>query len=1477
MSALLTVIEGAISFAVERLADTAVGQLAERLKDRKAKKELAEIIECATEGAIEIAPSLADDLRSSAFLNEVLAPMVLHSLVDPTSKLNESDIADKYIEMFVVPFLRGRLPEETLSRIFRTERMTLHRAFEKLLNAMRPKFYASRYWKEEIRDQTAEKTLSAVLQIAKHIAPVLPVDLNDLDMARRDAETGSEALKSWTKTIGGQHIERPELVQLIQRVREHPFGSTLVIGEAGSGKSALFAELTSELQSMGMVVFAIKADLLPTSVRTLADVSVSLGLRGQILHEIEALTRVAPVVVLIDQLDAVSEVMDRSSERMRLLLQLANHFREQKRVKKLALPVHVLVSSRQFEADYDARFQSLEANTFKLALPAYERVEDLLRNLNISVNDVPVALRETLRRPFALRLFVDVLRRGVPVRELIASELLNTWLTSADFGDAASRREALRFLEKLAIDMTESESLWRPADGYEIESPQAVRVTMASGIVVRQGGLLGFSHQAWLDDFQAKGFSTGQALAEYAWQRQDGLFARATVLRALQRLRALDSNAYAAAIDALLGKNTTRRHLRHLIVDLMAGQQDPHERERRWIQQIVRSDVALARRALARATSHWVDWRDHLRVLTAHVMSHEKLRWNAVQLLVAEARFDADFVMASIARYWQGDDRDHDVLQVFWKAEQWSSDIADRLGLIFQRQEISSHVIVSYTEALPGDSAASLLQLYLNGVDFKKEERLQFHGLSKVTEKSSLAFTHVLLPWFVRIASLETDGSPSLRDVYPRSRSLPYFWDDEHFGDGLFGIIKSTVIACAKEHPAEFLALCQPWVSVKVDEVQALIAEALAAGGAILTGPSVEFLLVDERRLQLGMAHVSDINNVGHLVIGWSSQLLLSAIASEATAEQLERIREGIERWDPYKDDARQEGDAGTRLRRFRWSEEKKFPLLEKLPVHLLAPRRCRQIREWRAVQPVLKKHRGIGMASVVESPMSSEQMTKASDDELFKMLDEVSDGTECWPNFGRLNRDGGTVELGRAFAAFGKVNPDRALLIAAKRFVPGRHENAAGELIRALSEDSSTDSQQVLGLIRKWNDAGFSSEGWRRDAAWAMQSLADRNGGLSDSDVELLDSWIDDDPQLTSYRIKQRVELEERNRQMNSDRKSEVRALVFRRGLGGMRILPQDNFTLLSAMAAGLLNRKPPDWNAWLSALERHVGRSEDPAIWTALLLFRGKALYWADRQRVATLLELILERFPEAFSDWHVAEYLWAHREMVPNSMQQAIRMAWLASENPANRQAAGELLMAKVLVDANDEGSALALENVLSGPPSPERLGAIFTASAVWHEEDPVLRIEAHQTLMRFVGAASGDEVNPIARAIDYSDSLIGDELTLQLLTAVGENPEVLRLCLSRNFAKSLQELLLSPGFDEPILRLSHRCADLMFADEERMVRPPMGEDFVAIAVALQRSCEPIRSLAMDLYERLLDGGAYGAEEAAEASLQRMNPCQ
>ena len=180
-------------------------------------------------------------------------------------------------------------------------------------------------------------------------------------------------------------------------------------------------------------------------------------------------------------------------------------------------------------------------------------------------------------------------------------------------------------------------------------------------------------------------------------------------------------------------------------------------------------------------------------------------------------------------------------------------------------------------------------------------------------------------------------------------------------------------------------------------------------------------------------------------------------------------------------------------------------------------------------------------------------------------------------------------------------------------------------------------------------------------------------------------------------------------------------------------------------------------------------------------------------------------------------------------------------------------------------------MQLEHILAGPDTPERLGALFTASTAWLEDS--LRPEAHRVLMRFAQQAAGHDASAIASAVSHWGSPVADTFTKELLDAISSNPAVLRMCLNRGFTRDLQELLVSPGFEELVLEVAERCTELMVEQGEPRVRMPYGESFVSIAIALQRSMDPLRSRAMDLYERLLDEAAYGAEEAAAASLSRV----
>ena len=778
MPAFLTsagIIAAAFEWGIGRIGELGLDGLKARLGERGAKQELAEIAARSVDEAALAAPGLADLLCSEAYVNNVLAVGILDILRDPGGGMDPKQLARRFIERFVTPYVERTDVDATLRHVFKTEAAQLQIAFEHLVNALRRELATSKHWRDPIAVIVAEETRLGVLAANRKLDALVPAEPS-LKGLRADAKIGSDQLRAWPTKIQGLYLDRPERGQLLDRVRTHPGAATLVIGPSGSGKSALFADLTRDLEEAGMTVFAIKADKLSEKVRTLAELSHELGMTGEIDKEIETLARHEPVVVMIDQLDAVSEVMDRGSERMNLLLRLANRWRVESGVS--TSPVHVIVSSRPFEARHDARFRSLKAEEVSLTLPPYERIEALLQDLGITGQRVPAGLKETLRRPFMLKLFVEIVQRNEPVEGLVDGELLTAWLTSAQIGHAAERREVLELLQALAREMTETETLWRPADRYARDHPEALRRAEACELILRKEGRIGFTHQAWLDDFQAKRFLTGDALAEYAWNGQESLFGRATVLRCLERFRSLDQDAYGRALDLLLGETKTRRHLRHLAVEFLSGQPAPLPQEIRWVQRLIQQDPPLARVGLSRIVDHWVTWRAALTAVIPALAREESLKWTAVAMATAEARIEPEAGEALVHRLWGDADGDLIAFDVFHRAALWSPIVKARVREILARvplrEAMIAHFISELEQAKKPKSAVELLELYLHLHGTTLKLPASFHGLERVAKAVPVEFATVVLSWFVTFASTDFSDRNGIHDVFPLVRTIAF-------------------------------------------------------------------------------------------------------------------------------------------------------------------------------------------------------------------------------------------------------------------------------------------------------------------------------------------------------------------------------------------------------------------------------------------------------------------------------------------------------------------------------------------------------------------------------------------------------------------------------------------------------------------------------------------------------------------------------
>ena len=178
------------------------------------------------------------------------------------------------------------------------------------------------------------------------------------------------------------------------------------------------------------------------------------------------------------------------------------------------------------------------------------------------------------------------------------------------------------------------------------------------------------------------------------------------------------------------------------------------------------------------------------------------------------------------------------------------------------------------------------------------------------------------------------------------------------------------------------------------------------------------------------------------------------------------------------------------------------------------------------------------------------------------------------------------------------------------------------------------------------------------------------------------------------------------------------------------------------------------------------------------------------------------------------------------------------------------------------------------ILAGGPSPARTGFAFSAVAAWSEGDATLRLGAHDLVVSLAREPDGDLAAAIANAFSKFRPLPPDDRTRDLLATVAANPVALEAALRHWLLDAISGLLVHPGFEEAALETLAAAVELRDGAPARIGTRGfgMGDDMVRIAIALQRDDGPVRVRAMDIYERLLDANAYGAAQAAEASLVR-----
>lgn len=1364
---------------------------------------------------------------------------------------------------------RTYLPDVGLSNFFDLENTKALEIFhQEVGNEVRPARFAN-------GDDLIEKLREGISKELKKLgmSPGAETLIEPLRRASRD-------LLAWPSTLpGDKWLERPELAILRQRIAESSDSVTLILGEPGFGKSALLARLGQAVQAEGIPVLGIKADFLPEDVSTPQALMQYLELPVSVFSAVEALAGEGPVLVLLDQLDALAELVVQYPARLRVLLNLIRDLSD--------IPnVHVVATCRSFEQHHDPSLRNLDMESLTLALPSWKDVDTVLQANGVQAGNWAEDMRNTLRSPHALDTFLSLLG-GTDEMSLLRSYqgmLQIQWERKVLRDGDIQGRKTLLF--DLARSMADKEMLWLPLARFEDRFALVQELVAANLLRMENGtGRIGFRHQTLYEFVRVHSFLDAEgSLTDAVLAGQNSLRIRPQLWHALNHLRDVAPEEYQKEL-AQLWASKLRPHLRMLIIEFLGRQPTPLNSEVRLALQSF--DDPWFQRRFLNAVVGSPGWfaqlaPSHLPMLMTRPIQEAAV----VQPILSQAMgFAPQEALALVDIHWLPYPiRDEQSWQVLVMGTLPPQDIAwvERIETILSRTDFATwavgHVagivsavlpdkaarlVVAWlrhqwqmmrakdTAALPAAVETEALDKYSSPRDRKIESLLHcrdLHDLTAIAEAAPFAFIHAL--WVLYMEMLYTvtsDAHPFVvgyRDSYVLFDGLGDE-DDSRLDYPMPEAISLAIDAWAAAEPKAFLEFVRANASIDMLLVQRWLARGLVKCAPHDPAFVLEFLCADPRRLVLG-PHSNNFRD--------SSKLIESVVPylDETQYLRLESTLLGWHRYSQMPDD----DDAQTRKSRLLWDRQHRLRLLRALPKESLSQATRRLVgEEERAFPDLVDKDMWLSGMRRVDSPVSAEQMQKGSDEDILHFFEELTDDHD-W-NHPQHHMKGGAIQAGRELARLAETDAERAVGIV-RGLQPGKNEIPAGQVLRNLTK-AGYGREALYALIEELNVKGFASNHFCQEAAHAIEEAASAEAPVPNSLLLLLESWL--------------VSVDPASEDVAGEQKAKERKESLLWGHGGISFLPSGNFPALAAISQACLVVTPPRMERWLGILEGHLSRSESSRVWSNIGWRYLRWLRLASHDRAQAFLDRLFHAYPSILGKVegvHLMAYL--QHWITPKNARR-----WLEIMSHAGGQGAqgyGELLMLRHALFPEEEwprGDVLALLASIDEATQEQRVGIAHALVHLWTE--PEHRNLAHGYLLPLIESSEEDVLHALC-GIFHTQSWFPDQPTRSLLDALCVYPAILRNQPAEFLAEHLEYLVEMEPY-----RVA-RLANVLFDQVGEAMKSIAtswylrSESLLAIALTLQDMGEPHRTDGVALFERMLEFNLPQAHEMV-LSLDKRTP--
>ncbi len=211
----------------------------------------------------------------------------------------------------------------------------------------------------------------------------------------------------YDSTIVGKVIEKEEVSIILDKlIASVDKKSVLISGEAGLGKSSIIVQVVEALKNQEIPLLAFRVDRLnPTQLPE--EVGTQLGLPDSPAIVLKSIARGRPCVLIIDQLDSVSETSGKNPDFFYCINEIIK--------QALIYPeMHILLACRKFDLDNDHRLRSLIgkqgiADNVQIKCLSHDTIKRFIKeNLRSDIDKLDKKQLDLLAVPLHLNILAEI-------------------------------------------------------------------------------------------------------------------------------------------------------------------------------------------------------------------------------------------------------------------------------------------------------------------------------------------------------------------------------------------------------------------------------------------------------------------------------------------------------------------------------------------------------------------------------------------------------------------------------------------------------------------------------------------------------------------------------------------------------------------------------------------------------------------------------------------------------------------------------------------------------------------------------------------------------------------------------------------------------------------------------------------------------------------------------------------------------------